>query len=341
MEKKTEYLRNIIIVLIVANIISFSVIAHLKELIEIKDINNILEILITVNGVFSAILTTFLFGRLNISKEIKKDAEKNAIELSQKITDLRRIFHELIYYFGVWKNDKATKYLLDGNKYGKVDYYDYKLMSFSDYVPEDVELIKELKAHKDYSDVDSDIYLSMISIANNRKDPKAFDIVLYDDYFDGELIYETFFIEKLLDINHLSRLSESLKRYDVFNYNSFSRENQERLNKLILRINPDFDLKKHNYKNLLSKACCDIEADTLPKLLKSLYILEGNLSKMELKIISIIKISLLAGVFFPLINITVREYTLKDIISEILIIANFCVILYFIFSIKKFSSEQV
>jgi hypothetical protein len=214
-------------------------------------------------------------------------------------------------------------------------------MSFSDYKPDNIELIKELLEHKDYLDVQTDLYLSLISIANNRSTPKEFDSILYDDYFDGELIYETSFIERMIEINHLSRLSDNLKKYDVFQYNNLDKDIRERLNKLILRIEPNYDLSKYKYKDLLSKVCYDIEADILPKLLKSLYTLEEKLSKIEIRIISIIKISLLIGVIFPLLNLTIGEYEFKNIISEILILINLFMLVSFVFSIEKFSREQI
>lgn len=340
MKDELEKLKIIILILIGANFISYLFIIHQNKII--INHNKILEVLITVNGIFSAILMTFLLGRLNISKETKRDAEKNAILLSQKLTDLRRIFHELTLYYNIWKSDDATKRLLDQNEFKTIDYYDYKLMSFSDYNPEDADLIKKLKQHKNYSDVETDLYLSMISIANNRKLADNFDSMLYDDYYDGETIYTSLFIERLLEINHLGRLSNNLKKYgSVIRYDNFDSSKKERLNSLLRKINPNYDLEKNHYINQLSIACSEIEDDILPKLLKSIYIIDGGLSKLELKIIVIIKISLLAGVIFPLINISIFEYGFKSTVSEVLILLNICMLFYFVFNIRSFSEEQI
>ncbi|OHT45620.1 hypothetical protein [Flavobacterium tructae] len=339
MYSKSKILLIIFYVLIIANLFSYSTIIYLEKLFQNND--KILEVIITVNGIFSAILTTFLFGRLNISKESKITAKANAISLSEKITALRRILYEVTNYYGVWKHDNSTKNLLEVNKFKSVDYFDYKLMSYSDYKPEDYELIEELNEHEDHLDVESDMFLSMISIVNNRKKPEVFETVLYNDYYDNELIYEIDFLQRLSEINHLSRLSSNLNKYDVFDYNKLNKDSKDRLSRLIHEINSNYDLEKYNFKEMLAVICSDIESDILPKLLKSVKRVNDGLSVIEIDIINTIKVSLLIGVILPLLNLAISEYAMKEFISILFIVANFSMFFYFVFRIKKFSNEQI
>lgn len=321
-------------------IISFFAI-HYYEMI--SDYNKPLEIIITINGISSAILTTFLFGRLNISKELKKDAKSNGIILSQSITNLRRIFHELTNYFEIWQNDKSTKHLLDAGEFSKIEYFDYKLMSYSDHEPIDKDLIEKLQAHADYKQSETGLYLGMISIANDRKAINQDYSILENNYNDGELIYDLKFIRKILKIEHLSRISDNLKRYPVINYNRLNNESQERIKNLLLKINPNYNLVlSSTHLNILIQACNDIEADILPKLLKVRLILNKKLSSIELKIIGIIKISLIIGVLMPLISMTIiNNEFLKILFCEGLLTLNFYMLLYFVLNIKKFSKQQL
>ena len=329
-----------IIFIQIALAIVFLLFVHVNNII--NDTESILEILITINGISSAILTTFLFGRLNIVKESKKDAHNKAVELSQIIVDLQRIMHELTNYYGIWRNDRATKNLLDVNDFKSIEYFDYKLMSYSDYEPEDKEFIDRFEKHEDYQQVDSDLYLSMISIANDRKSHTPFNSILHNDYFDGIYVCNTSTIEKMLEVNHLSRLSDNLRRYGgIINYRTLTRESKERIAKLITRINPNYQIN-NNELEILSKILNDIEVDILPKLLRAKYIIDEDLTQIEIKIISIIRVSLITGVLLPLINLGIDYYYGWQIfISELLIVANLIILLYFIFKLKDFSIEQL
>jgi len=107
------------------------------------DCDKFLELIITVNVLFSAILATYFFNRVSRTLDSKNNFANQAIMYSQKVTDFRRICKILTDYYGIWTNEKATKRLLEGTKFKNIDYYDYKLSSYSDYEPTDIELFKE------------------------------------------------------------------------------------------------------------------------------------------------------------------------------------------------------
>ncbi|MCZ8330531.1 MAG: hypothetical protein O9282_04375 [Flavobacterium sp.] len=301
-----------------------------------------LEVLITINGIFSAILTTFLFARLNSIKEDKSKAKEFAIRFSRKITDLRRIFYELTTYYSVWINEEATKKLLDAGKYRTIDYYDYKMMSISDYIPANKDLINEFKEEKNYSDASSEMYLAMISLVENRSQYKDFDSVLYNDYESEDTMYNIEFIENILEVEQLSRLSYNLQRFDVFDFNRLSKDSRERIFMLTKRINSNYDLKNNFYKDVLIKMCEDFNSDIIPKTYNYLLDYEKETSSSDKIIIIMIKISLFFGVILPLVVLFLFQHIfLKILFSEFLMIINLWALVYFIINLGKFSKEQI
>lgn len=301
-----------------------------------------LEVLITINGIFSAILTTFLFARLNSIKEDKSKAKEFAIRFSRKITDLRRIFYELTTYYSVWLNEEATKKLLDAGKYRTIDYYDYKMMSISDYIPANKVLINEFKEEKNYSDASSEMYLAMISLVENRLQYKDFDSALYNDYESEDTIYSIEFIENILEVEQLSRLSYNLERFDVFDFNRLSKDSRERIFMLTKRINSNYDLKNNFYKDVLIKMCEDFNSDIIPKTYNYLLDYEKETSSSDKIIIIMIKISLIFGVILPLVVLFLFQHNfLKILFSEFLMIINLWALVYFIINLEKFSKDQI
>src|SRR6185312_754396 len=63
-----------------------------EKYIKTFDPGLVLSNLLVINGVFSAVLMTFLFSRIAWSKDRKYEDFKVALALFQKVTDYRRIF---------------------------------------------------------------------------------------------------------------------------------------------------------------------------------------------------------------------------------------------------------
>ena len=112
----------------------------------------------TVNGVLSAILITYLLSRISWLMERKSDVYNRAVLISQKITDFRRILKKLTNNLNVWNNAKQTYFLIDQGKFKHIDFYDYNNKRISDYEPEDSQLIDELYQHNDFSEEQSVLY---------------------------------------------------------------------------------------------------------------------------------------------------------------------------------------
>ena len=164
---------------------------------ELEFSKNSLELILTINGLFSAILVTYFFNRITLTHNYKKETYDEAVKYSQKITEFRRICAKLTEHYGVWTSDESTKSLLEHNEYKHVDYYEYKMYYKSDYRPDkkDLIIIEKLRRDKRYSEGISDLFLGMISLVNNRKN-RYIDrpTELYKD-FQKKGIYKLEYIE--------------------------------------------------------------------------------------------------------------------------------------------------
>lgn len=262
------------------------------------DTGNTLTNLLTVNGVFSAILITYLFSRITWSKERKLEVYKDAISISQKITEYRRILNKLTTYYQVWESDKATKSLIDHENFKTIDFYDYRLSSISDYEPHNYQLIKELREHADFIEGQSTLYLAMVSLVKNRNNPHyEWQEELYKD-FELNGIYNIKAVEKWLDCEIFGTIWYWFdKDYPFMNYSAL-RNDRDYILSAISRIN-----QKYEGQELSNKLLKEITDDFSSHYLKELYLrlkeLKKGVTDLNLIIIVLITISLIFGVLTP------------------------------------------
>jgi hypothetical protein len=262
------------------------------------DSSNILTNLLTVNGVFSAILITYLFSRITWSKERKLEIYKDAIALSQKITDYRRVLNKLTSYYQVWESDKSTKSLIDHGKFKTIDFYDYRLSLISDYEPHNYVLIRELRDHPDFKEGQTTLYLAIVSLVNNRNNPHyEWQEELYKD-FELNGLYNFKVVEKWLECEIFGTIWYWLDQdYNFMNYSAL-RNDKEYILSAISRIN-----KKYEGQELSNKLLKEITDDFSSHYLKELYLrlkeLKKGITDLNLIIIILITISLIFGVLTP------------------------------------------
>lgn len=284
-------------------IVISSTIAYLiyRQLTHTKsfDTQNTLTNLLTINGVFSAILITYLFTRITWSKDRKLEEYNEAVSLSQKITEFRRILEKLTQYYNVWHSDAATKSLLDHSKFKHIDYYDYRLSSISDYKPKDYELIEELKKHKDFSEGISNLYLAMISIVKDRKRDWYWQQELYKD-FEHKGVYNLKAIQKWIDCEIFGTIWYWLQ-YDAHQINYYNLGKEKTY---ILAAATRFNKKYENYEldnKLIRELAEDINGHYLQELHTSLTTLKKGVQDLSLLILILISFSLFFGVLIPFI----------------------------------------
>ncbi|MEQ9097527.1 MAG: hypothetical protein RIF36_00740 [Imperialibacter sp.] len=268
------------------------------------DHKSILSNLLTVNGVFSAILITYLFTRITWAKDRKLETREEAIRISRKITEFRRILKVLTDYYNVWVNqDRHSKSLLDHGKFGKIDFYDFRLYLITD--SKKNELFDELYNHDDFSEGVSMTYLAMISIVEDRGKDYRWQQELYK-HFDTKGIYNINIVEKWIDINIFNTISYWLTpdRNWIY-FGRFRRENQEYIKQAAAR----FDEKYTDYEldnNLLKEMADDIENHYLKELYKCLLVLKRGITSINLLILSLVSISLVFGVLIPFVLLLIN-----------------------------------
>lgn len=288
-----------ILILIICIFLSLTVFLVLKsKCFTTFDISSTLTNLLTVNGVFSAILITYLFSRITWSKERKLEVYKDAISLSQKITEYRRILNKLTAYYLVWDSDKATKSLIDHRKFKTIDFYDYRLSSISDYEPHNYQLIKELRKHADFKEGQSTLYLAMVSLVRNRNNLHyEWQEELYKD-FELNDIYNIKVVERWLDCEIFGTIWYWFDQdYNFMNYSALKNDRDYILS-AISKINQKYEGQELSNK-LLKEITDDFSSHYLKELYMSLKELKKGVTDLNLTIIVLITISLIFGVLIP------------------------------------------
>lgn len=197
-----------------------------KERLTFSNVNSIISSILTINGVFSAILITYLFTRITWTKDRKLEIHNEAISLSQKITEFRRILKILTTYYNVWESDKSTKSLLDHNDFKHIDFYDFRLASISEYKPDNLELIEKLRKDPRFFEGQSVLYLAMDSLVKQRKRDYYWQEELYKD-FEHKGIYNKKAIEKWIECEIMDTISYWLSdNYQMINFHTL-REHKE------------------------------------------------------------------------------------------------------------------
>lgn len=302
---------------------------------------NMLTILLTVNGIFSAILITYLFSRITWSKERKLEIFKEAISISQKITDYRRVLNKLTQYYGVWYNEKATKSLIDNWKFKTIDFYDYWLFRSPKVKPSKRLLIKELKEDDKFSEGESTLYLAMVSLTSNRNNPNyQWKEELYSD-FEIRRIYNIKIVEKWLECNIFGSIWYWLDQdYDYINYPALKRD-QDYILSAISRINKKYEGIQLSNK-LLKDVTNEISSHYLKELLLRLKGLQKGITDLNLIIIILITSSLIFGVLIPFGLLLVQSKTyLFSLIVGIVVSVNSGLIAYFILRFPTIISREI
>ena len=305
---------------------------------------NSLELILTINGLFSAILVTYFFNRISWMLGQKKEIYDEAVEFSQKITEFRRICSKLTEYYQVWIDDNATRSLLEHGTYKHIDYYDYKMLYMSDYKPSEAELvlIEKLRQDSRYKEGLSDLYLGMISLVRNRKSRNILrDRELYKD-FQKKGIYNLEWVEKCVEVDYASRLWYWFSNdYAFINYHALSRDSKEYIMSAFTRIDPKYKDSELN-NNLMAEICDDMNEHYFKELYQLLLKLRKGLSDINLLIFTTLIASLVFGVLLPFfIYFNPVSAELKNIFTKGLIGINFGLLFFFITNLYGIVKKEI
>ncbi len=307
------------------------------------DVNKSLELILTFNGLFSAILVTYFFSQISRILDFKKEDYKDAVLFSQKVTDFRRILKRLTDYYGVWNSDDCTKSLFLTGKYKNVDYFDAKLSSISDYEPKEIQIINDLYNDKRYHEGQSDLYLAMISLVENRKkDYKEYDSILYKNYLK-QGVYNLKFISNCVEIDYAGRMAYWFRNdYNYIRYNNLSKESRGYILELLERIDPKKFKKAELNNDNMAELCEDMNEHYFKELQILLLRLDKGLSEMSMIVYIILIMCLTIGVLLPFLTYFVFEGAeMKKTITELLIGLNFALLFFFIFGLYNFIKKEL
>jgi len=290
--------------------------------------DRILQHLLTVNGIFSAILVTYLFSRVTWTKDRKLELYRESIGISQKITDFRRVLYTLTRYYNVWiDDDRHSKRLLETKKYRNIDFHDFHLSLTSDYTAPNAALIQELFEENEYSEGISSVYLAMISMVDDRRsDRLQFNEEIYTDYNYQET-YDYSIIERWLRCGETDTIGYWFDRPNQFlNFTAFSQNDREAILAATTRINSKFEGSELN--NSLIKDLAYEMSFHIKELYGILNSLKKGFQRLDSLIIVLITLSLLIGVLLPL-SLLIFQSWQNPILERIGISVNLGLILFF------------
>jgi len=294
-----------------------------------KEPSFLLNMIIPVNSIIISLLVVIFLNLISIQNKRKELIINKAVLISEKITNFRLILNTLTEKFCVWQNDNATKKLFDTGIFKNIDYFEYKLMSMSQYSPVNKDLLKKLFQDSNHLNSQSDLYLSMISLVRNRKKNIVYDYI-NDPYFITNKIYNLEFVSKCIAINHIDSIwfwfNENCNFINYSNLNSDDIKNIKKSIKII-----DSKRKVENLNDKVMAEICQIMSTNFKDLFGFLRFLDRGISSNNLFLLVFLCLCLVFGILFPfLITILNINLYFKTLLVNILISLNFG---YFIFLI--------
>jgi hypothetical protein len=296
------------------------------------DPNSVLSNLLVVNGVFSAVLMTFLFSRISWMKERKFEAYKEARGISQKITEFRRILYILTRYYGVWVSDKSTKNLFDVGKYNSVEFWELDSIYMGHNSKKKEQLIQELVHDSNYNSGMSALYLAMLSLVFLKGRVRFnFESELYHE-FEFKGVYTLEIVERWINHNYFGKIWYWMN-YDVqwINYYALKEVEKEKIKEAAVRINPKYASYELN-NDLIEDIAQGFNTYYLEELQDLLLPLKRGIHSLNLLITILISCSLLFGVLLPLILLllmSVDDITFREYVAGVGAV-NACLICYFL-----------
>lgn len=295
---------------------------------EPENMIGLLTNILTVNGVFSAILITYLFTRLAWTKERQSELHNEAIGYSQKITEFRRILKVLTNYYGVWPNkDVNSKSLLEHGKYETLEYYDFWTTVNSRPGELRNKLADEFWHDKNYDEFVSVLYLAMVSFVGNRTGEYKWQEELFKD-FEKNFVYDHGSVKRWLFSGTADIIGTRMNHdYEIINYSSFKEEEQMEIIAAAARINPKYANYKLNNK-LIESLAQDMQNHYVLELYRNLEKLKVGLDRLSLLTLSLILASLLFGVLLPFMLLMISEVEWFPLFTKLISTINIGLVSY-------------
>ena len=308
---------------------------HHKQTEELKNLlNNIFQF----SGIYSALLITFIVSKIFQIRQEKLERLREIIVLSHKTTDFRRICEIIVECDSFW--DKSMRQTMD-NKFKRLSYFHIQ-------IDEDKnrdaiqKLIEEF--HKTTNIPGASFYLAVKSFVKHNNNP--FQLELYDDY-DYNIEYSVDILDKWVGAYSANcfyyYLDHKRAAYkNVFNFSAFSKSDQEKIISLSRKIN---EKKYHDVifgTELFVNIGNDFNSLILPRLFQLTYNNKTGLPKTLKFLIKILIVTMIFGVFFPLLLSSISiDNAYVILISNLSIAILSFSILYFVIYFKKILENEI
>lgn len=281
-----------------------------------EDIHQILNGLFQFSGIFSAILITFIISKVIQFRQEKLERKKEIIQLSNKVTDFRRIARILIDSQNFWK--EGLKFKMDST-FRELTFFHIKLWDYNneEKYPSNIASLRE--QFLDATNISGGyLYLDLKSLL--LKDFTEFDLFGHYDY---DYSYPIEILEPWIIAPSGNNLWYCLE-HDWNHYKehifpkALSPYNQQQILSLCKKINPDKYINTQYESELLASIGTDFTTYILPKLYDLISLNEQGLPKYVSLLISLLYVIMITGVLLPLIMISLKvNFTLLLIISSL------------------------
>lgn len=307
----------------------------------IEEVNQLLNNIIQFSAIFSAILITFIVSKVIQIRQERIERLKRIVELSNKVTDFRRIASILKNSYNFWNATMKGK--LD-NKYKELNYFSIMLWDYDN--EENNKELKELRESyfKETDICGASLYLSVKSFILD--DIYYWQEELYDNY-DHNYTYSLEILEKWTDANcanvFWTCLDYKWNEYQgCFNLGAIIEDDRTKILKLCKKINPKEYSASQFDRFLIGKIGSELDGYILPMLRKLTYYNNLGLSEALNFMLTILFLTITSGVLMPLLLSSVKfeakvVLKLSTFSATILIMS----LVYFLFKFKEILKAEI
>lgn len=258
-----------------------------------KQLSPLLQTIITINGVFLTLLTTYLIGRGTMRRHEQLLAEEKCRPLFDKLTTFRLIC-KIIIDQGFTYQKHTTDLLLYNKKYKPILYFDYLETSCTNIQH---SLVEELMEDKNYSETETPFCLAVktlvyhkgYNLANNYSELNSEQVI--------SVKYPIAFIEKMYEWQVFGRMKHLLKHNrEMLNW-SFMKNDQS-IQKYFSLLYPDN--KDLPTEEIINKILDVFEENYLPELYGIMSSAMPDAIGTNKIIASLLIIELILGVLVPI-----------------------------------------
>lgn len=259
-----------------------------------KQLSPLLQTIITINGVFLTLLTTYLIGRGTMRRHEQLLAEEKCRPLFDKLTTFRLICKNIIDY-GFTHRKHTTDLLLYNKKYKPILYFDYL-----ETICTDIQhpLSEGLMEDTNFSDTETPFCLAAKTLVYHKGFNKL--ATNYSELYSEQVMsikYPISFIEKMYEWQVFGRMKHCLNdKREMLNW-SFMK-NDRTIQKYFSLLYPDN--KDLSTEEIFNKILDVFEEKYLPELYDIMSSAMPDAIGTNKIIVSLMIIELIFGVVIPI-----------------------------------------